>query len=450
MEYPLEICLSYVFVIVFSVVLKFPEESLEKFLCWMFFFALVSQVLSFYSLHISFFSPVISRDQCPQREQQTFPQDWEYYAILWSILWRYVCHTCLSLFFQLFWSFRKSLWKSFCAGCFFLPWSARSSHFIVFTFRSSLPSFQEISAHKENNKHVLKIGNTMRYYGVSSGDMFVIRVCHCFFQLFWSFRKSLWKSFCAGCFFLPWSARSSHFIVFTFRSSLPSFQEISTPKENNKHVLKIGNTMQYYGVSSGDMFVIRVCHCFFPLFWSFRKSLWKSFCAGCFFLPWLARSSHFIVFTFRSSLPSFQEISAHKENNKHVLKIGNTMQYYGVSSGDMFVIRVCHCFFQLFWSFRKSLWKSFCAGCFFLPWSARSSHFIVFTFRSSLPSFQEISTPKENNKHVLKIGNTMQYYGVSSGDMFVIRVCHCFFQLFWSFRKSLWKSFCAGCFFCLG
>ena len=95
MEYPLEICLS----LFFSVVLKFPEESLEKFLCWMFFFALVSQVLSFYSLHISFFSPVISRDQCPQGEQQTFPQDWEYYAILWSILWRYVCHTCLSLFF---------------------------------------------------------------------------------------------------------------------------------------------------------------------------------------------------------------------------------------------------------------------------------------------------------------------------------------------------------------
>ena len=76
--------------------------------CFVIFCVFFSQVLSFYSLHISFFSPVISRDQCPQREQQTFPQDWEYYAILWSILWRYVCHTCLS-FFQLFWSFRKSL-----------------------------------------------------------------------------------------------------------------------------------------------------------------------------------------------------------------------------------------------------------------------------------------------------------------------------------------------------
>ena len=59
---------------------------------------------------------------------------------------------------------------------------------------------------------------------------------------------------------------------------------------------------------------------------------------------------------------------------------------------------------------------------FFWPWLARSFHFIVFTFRSSLPSFQQISAPKENNKHFLKIGNTMQYYGVSSGDMFVIRV----------------------------
>ena len=183
MEYPLEICLSYVFVIVFSVVLKFPEESLEKFLCWMFFFALVSQVLSFYSLHISFFSPVISRDQYPQREQQTCPQDWECYAILWSILWRYVCHTCLSLFFSVVLKFpEESLEKFLCWMFFFLPWLARSSHFIVFTFRSSLPSFQEISAHKENNKHFLKIGNTMQYYGVSSGDMFVIRVCHCFFS----------------------------------------------------------------------------------------------------------------------------------------------------------------------------------------------------------------------------------------------------------------------------
>ena len=63
----------------FLLVLKFPEESLEKFLCWMVMLALVSQVLSFYSLHISFFSPGISKDQCRQRE--TFPQDWEYYGV---------------------------------------------------------------------------------------------------------------------------------------------------------------------------------------------------------------------------------------------------------------------------------------------------------------------------------------------------------------------------------
>ena len=80
----------------------------------------------------------------------------------------------------------------------------------------------------------------------------------------------------------------------------------------------------------------------------------------------------------------------------------------------------------------------------FLPWSARSSHFIVFTFRSSLPSFQEISAPKENNKHFLKIGNTMQYYGVSSGDMFVIRVCHCFFSVVLKFPEESLESFCAG------
>ena len=108
-------CLS----LFFSVVLKFPEESLEKFLCWMFFFALVSQVLSFYSLHIPFFSPVISRDQCPQREQQTFPQDWEDYAILWSILWRYVCHTCLSLFFSVVLKFPEESLEKFLCWMFF-------------------------------------------------------------------------------------------------------------------------------------------------------------------------------------------------------------------------------------------------------------------------------------------------------------------------------------------
>ena len=99
MEYPLEICLSYVFVIVFFSCSEVSGRVSGKVSVLDVFLALVSQVLSFYSLHISLFSPVISRDQCPQREQQTFPQDWEDYAILWSILWRYVCHTCLSLFF---------------------------------------------------------------------------------------------------------------------------------------------------------------------------------------------------------------------------------------------------------------------------------------------------------------------------------------------------------------
>ena len=41
--------------------------------------------------------------------------------------------------------------------------------------------------------------------------------------------------------------------------------------------------------------------------------------------------------------------------------------------------------------------------------------------KGSLPTFQKISAPKKK-KHFLKIGNTMEYYGVSSGDM----LCHVF------------------------
>ena len=121
LEYPLEIGLSSVFVIVFSIfpfVLKFPEGSLKNLCAGWLFLALVSQVLSFYSLHILFFSPGISKDQCPQREQQTFPQDWEYYGVSSGVssgdmFVISVCHCFFHFPFVL--KFPEGSLKSFCA-----------------------------------------------------------------------------------------------------------------------------------------------------------------------------------------------------------------------------------------------------------------------------------------------------------------------------------------------
>ena len=167
----------------FSVVLKFPEESLEKFLCWMFFFALVSQVLSFYSLHISFFSPVISRDQYPQREQQTFPQDWEYYAILWSILWRYVCHTCLSLFFSVVLKFPEESLEKFLCWMFFFAlvsevlsfYSLHISFFSPVISRDQCPQREQQTFPQDWEYDAILWSILWRY---------VCHTCHCFFQLF--------------------------------------------------------------------------------------------------------------------------------------------------------------------------------------------------------------------------------------------------------------------------
>ena len=185
-RYVCHTCLS----LFFSVVLKFPEESLEKFLCWMFFFALVSQVLSFYSLHISFFSPVISRDQCPQREQQTFPQDWEYYAILWSILWRYVCHTCLSLFFSVVLKFPEESLEKFLCWMFFFAlvsqvlsfYSLHISFFSPVISRDQCPQREQQTFPHDWECYAILWSILWRY------------VCHTCLSLFFSVVLKCWKS----------------------------------------------------------------------------------------------------------------------------------------------------------------------------------------------------------------------------------------------------------------
>ena len=197
-RYVCHTCLS----LFFSVVLKFPEESLEKFLCWMFFFALVSQVLSFYSLHISFFSPVISRDQYPQREQQTFPQDWEYYAILWSILWRYVCHTCLSLFFSVVLKFPEEYLEKFLCWMFFFALVSQ-----VLSFYSLHISFFSpvISRDQYPQREQQTFPQDLEYYAILWSILWRY-VCHTCLSLFFSVvlkfpEESLEKFLCWMFFF---------------------------------------------------------------------------------------------------------------------------------------------------------------------------------------------------------------------------------------------------------